>query len=124
MTQCERIIDLLNRHRLPLSDEKRLQEAMLGVLMSDSLIVRREVHLGDGDIVDFMVLSDDVLPLRGIAVEVKIKGSRRSIYRQLERYCAHEAVEQIILATNVAMTLPAMIGGKPAFVANLGRAWL
>ncbi|MCG6204178.1 hypothetical protein LPW26_05995 [Rhodopseudomonas sp. HC1] len=119
-----RIIDLLQRYRLPLSDEKRLQEDMLGVLTGDGLIARREVHLGDGDIVDFFVISHDILPLRGLAIEVKIKGSRRAIYRQLERYCAHDEVEQIILATNVAMTLPATIGGKPAFVANLGRAWL
>ncbi len=123
MSLPRRITDLLQRHRLPLSDEKRLQVAMLAVLEADGLTVRREVNLGDGDIVDFLVITE-VMPLRGVAIEVKIKGSRRRIYRQIERYCGHAEVGEIVLATNVAMTLPATIGGKPAFVANLGRAWL
>lgn len=118
------ICELLSRQRLPLSDEKRLQEAMADALVGDGLYIRREYHLGDGDIVDFLVLSEDILPLRGVAIEVKIKGSRRAIYRQLERYCAHEAVQSIILATNLMMALPADINGCAASVVNLGRAWL
>lgn len=118
------IVDLLSGLRLPLSDEKQLQQAMAHSLIADGLYIRREHHLCEGDIVDFLVLSDDILPLRGVAIEVKIKGSRRAIYRQLERYCAHEAVQSIILATSVMMTLPGEIGGKPASVVNLGRAWL
>lgn len=118
------IVDLLQRQRLPLSDEKRLQEAMADVLVADGLYIRREYTLGEGDIVDFLVLSDTILPLRGTAIEVKIGGSRRAIYRQLERYCAHEAVEEIVLATNVPMSLPPSIDGVDAFIAQLGRGWL
>jgi hypothetical protein len=81
------------------------------------------VNLGDGDIVDFLVITE-VMPLSGVAIEVKIKGSRRAIYRQIERYCRHDAVEEIVLATNVPMSLPATIGGKSAYVANLSRGWL
>jgi hypothetical protein len=83
-----RIIDLLNRNRLPLSDEKRLQAEMALVFDTAGLTFRREVRLGARDIVDFMVEDDPCPPDGGsqIAIEVKIGGSRRAIYRQLERY--------------------------------------
>jgi hypothetical protein len=55
---------------------------------------------------------------------VKIGRLARAIYRQLERYCLHERVGGILLATNVAMGLPVDIGGKPAAIAHLGRGWL
>jgi hypothetical protein len=116
------IIDLLNRHRLPLSDEKVLQAEMAIVFESAGLSFRREVGLNDKDIVDFMV--DERADLKSIAIEVKIGGSRRAIYRQLERYAAHDAVGSILLATNVPMSLPAEIEGKPTSIAALGRGWL
>src|ERR1700693_133607 len=94
-----RIIELLTTHRLPLADEKLLQASISDVFEAASLDFEREVHLGPRDIVDFMVEG-------GIAVEIKIKGNRRDIYRQLERYCAHDAVTAIVLATNVPMALP------------------
>lgn len=110
------IIELLTTHRLPLSDEKLLQEAIGDVFQAAALDFEREVHLGPRDIVDFMV--------EGIAVEVKIKGNRRDIYRQLERYCTYETVASIVLATNVPMALPVEICGKPTGIAALGRGWL
>lgn len=116
MNLTGRIIELLTTHRLPLSDEKVLQEAIRDVFEAASLDFDREVHLGPRDIVDFMV--------EGVAVEVKIKGARRAIYRQLERYCGYDAVAAIVLATNVPMALPIEIGGKPTAIAALGRGWL
>jgi hypothetical protein len=112
----KRLTRLLISHRLPLSDEKILQAEMASVFLGAGIAFDREVRLGDGDIVDFMV--------GGTAIEVKIKGARRAIYRQLERYARHERVAAILLATNVPMGLPALIGGKPAAVAELGRCWL
>jgi len=110
------VVHLLTTNRLPLSDEKVLQRSIADVLEAAALDFEREVRLGDGDIVDFM--------LGGLAIEVKIKGARRAIYRQLERYCRHEAVTSIILATNVPMALPVEINGKPTAIAQLGRGWL
>lgn len=117
------ILDLLIRHRLPLSDEKQLQAEMAKVFEVAKLSFRREVRLDARDIVDFMV--DDLLPLAPrIAIEVKIGGSRRAIFRQLERYAEHDAVGEIVLATNVPMNLPAEINGKPTAIAALGMGWL
>lgn len=110
------IMGVLSRARLPLNDEKRLQVEIEKLLASTGLHVRREVTLAAGDVVDFM--ADD------IAIEVKIKGQRRAILRQCERYAAHETVGAIILVTNVAMGFPATLHGKPTAVLNLGRAWL
>jgi hypothetical protein len=119
-----RVVALLERAPLPLSDEKQLQADMLQLFQREGLAVVREVRLDAGDIVDFMILDGSCSYQAGLAIEVKIKGQRRAIYRQLERYCAHPRVNGIVLATNVAMALPAAIGGKPAAVAQLGRAWL
>ncbi|MDR6953807.1 hypothetical protein J2X65_003170 [Ancylobacter sp. 3268] len=102
--------------RFPLHDEKELQAAMAERFTSAGLEFRREVTLAPGDIVDFMI--------GGTAVEVKIKGQRRAILRQCERYAAHECVSAVLLVTNVAMGFPPALAGKPTAVFNLGRAWL
>lgn len=110
------IVALLQSRRLPLADEKELQAAIGDQLMLESLTYQREVRLGPADVVDFMV--------HDVAIEVKIKGSKRNVYRQCERYCSHARVGALILATNYMLGFPATINGKPCFVANLGRAWL
>lgn len=117
MNLSARIIELLTTHRLPLADERLLQQAIGDVFEVGALDFEREVRLAPGDIIDFMVEGS-------VAVEVKIKGSRRAIYRQLERYCGHDAVASIVLATNVPMALPLEINGKPTAIAALGRGWL
>lgn len=110
------VLRLLSGVRLPLDSEKALQAAIEGHLTASGVEFEREVTLAPGDIVDFMV--------GRIAVEVKIKGARRAIFRQCERYAAHDSVEAILLVTNVAMGFPPEIGGKPTAVLHLGRAWL
>lgn len=112
----QRIVHVLTSHRLPLSDEKQLQAAIAGAFAAAGLTAEREVRLAPGDIVDFMV-SD-------VAIEVKIKGNKRDIFRQVERYCGHQAVGGLVLATNVPMALPAQVCGKPTSVALLGLGWL
>lgn len=110
------IVRLIERLRLPLSREKVLQRDLTPHLEAFGASVRREHDLGDGDIIDFLV--------DGVGLEIKIKGQRRAIYRQCERYCRHDAVQALVLATNAAMGMPATIAGKPVFVASLGRGWL
>ena len=110
------IIDVLRHLRLPLSDEKRLQAEIALALAAAGIDAAREVHLGDGDVIDFMVGCT--------GVEVKIKGAKRAIYHQLERYAQHEEIVDLLLVTNVPMGFPTTIAGKPVYLLNLAKAWL
>jgi hypothetical protein len=110
------IKEIIERNRLPLNDEKVTQTAIANALELAGLVFEREVRLSEADIVDFMVGS--------VAIEVKIKGAKAAIYRQLERYAAHECVTSILLVSSRSMHLPALINGKPTLVASLSRGWL
>lgn len=109
------ILATLAAWRFPLDDEKRLQQAIAD-LFTGKIEFEREVRLGDGDIIDFMV--------GGIGIEAKIKGQRRRIYQQCLRYLRHERVQALILVTQLAVALPSAVGAKPCHVFNLGKAWL
>lgn len=111
------IVTLLQRARLPLAEEKITQASIADVLSAKAITFEREFRLSDEDIPDFL-LTD------GICVEVKLRGQRRSIYRQLERYAAHDKVKGIILATSICMRLPENIHGKLALTTSLSRGWL
>lgn len=107
---------IIERHRLPLSDEKVTQTAIANAFEFAGVLFEREVRLSEADIVDFMV--------GGVAVEVKIKGAKAAIYRQLERYVEHDCVTSILLVTSRSMHLPSTINGKPTLVASLSRGWM
>jgi hypothetical protein len=116
---------LIERVRLPLSDEKDTQAALVELFRANGIAFLREASLGDGDIVDFLIPGiDRNLDAPPLALEVKIKGPRRAIFRQCQRCCAHESVGALLLATNVVMNLPSPLNGKPTAVAQLGRGWL
>lgn len=108
----ESIINKLLSHRLPLHDEKYLQ-VEIGRLLPE---FKREYSLDANSTIDFFH--------NGIGIEVKIKGSRREIYRQIERYCRFKELHTLILATNRAMGLPKKINNVSCIVVNFGRAWL
>lgn len=110
------IVELVHSHRLPLHNEKATQAKLEEVLRAHGFDFEREARLSAEDIPDFMVGS--------LAVEVKLKGGKRDIYRQLCRYAEHERVARILLVTNAAMMLPPDINGRATYIANLGRAWL
>lgn len=114
--QASQILALVRTLRLDLTNEKRTQVGLQEALERAGIVAQREVQLGDGDIVDFMV--------GNIAIEMKLKGQRRAILDQLERYARHGDVHEIILLTARCMTLPAHIGGKPAAVGSLSQGWL
>lgn len=116
MTTALEIVSLLSRLRLPLSDEKRLQTAIAEAFDGASVVYEREVRLNAQDVIDFVVGT--------IGIEVKIKGAKRAIYHQVERYAKHESIKELILVSNVAMGFPPEVEGKPVYVVNLGRAWL
>lgn len=111
------IARLIQMNRFQLTDEKRTQAQIAEIFTAAGVKFDREVRLSDADIVDFMVDGE-------IAIEVKIKGQRKAIYRQLERYSLHGCVKQIMLVTSVSMNLPPTIGGKTTCVASLSQGWL
>lgn len=110
------LVRMLERWKLPLSDEKVLQASIGGCFDANGIAAEREVNLGNGDIIDFMV--------GRVGIEVKIRGQRRAIYRQCVRYCEHAELDGLVLATNAAMGMPEILSGKPVLIANLGKAWI
>lgn len=99
-----------------LVNEKRLQGQIEDELTALGVPFERELDLGGGDVIDFM--------FGDVGMEVKIKGRRRTIYEQCVRYCKHDRVRELVLATNASMGMPAIVEGKPVSVIYIGRAWL
>jgi hypothetical protein len=112
------IVTMLASYRFPLSAEKATQAAIEDAFKAHQVEHRREYRLSAEDVVDFFIPED------AIAVEVKIKGSKRAIFAQVSRYAKHESVREIILVTNVPMGMPQVVQGKPIHVINLASAWL
>lgn len=110
------IMQVLSRCRLPLTDEKKLQAAIACEFDQAGLDYGREHRLSERDVIDFR--------LGAIGLEVKIKGSKRAIYKQMERYAEHEALKELILVSNVPMGFPSSLKGKPVYILNLAKAWL
>ncbi len=109
----ETIRKVIRGHRWRLEDEKVLQGDIHVALVAAGLPVEREVRLSARDIIDFRIGT--------IGVEVKIKGSKRDIYRQVERYCGL-GLGGLVLATNVPLGMPDEIEGVPVHVVSLTGA--
>lgn len=110
------ILKLLRGQRFNLSNEKTLQLEMETFFKSKNLEFRREYHLDEKSIIDFM--------FGNVGVEVKIKGSKMSIYKQCERYCTFHEIDRLILVTNKSVKLPLNINDKQCYVFNLSKSWL
>lgn len=116
MTTLDVLLDRLAGLRLVVETERETQAAIAEKLEWSGVAFEREARLSLKDRVDFLVGT--------IGIEVKVGGQKRAILRQLERYATHEAIEMLVLVTNVAMGLPSRIGGKPLHVVSIGRGWL
>lgn len=110
------IMNVLSRCRLPLMDEKKLQAAIAREFDDAGMDYGREHRLSESDVIDFR--------LGDVGLEVKIKGSKRAIYKQMERYAKHHVLKELILVSNVPMGFPPSLNGKPVHLFNLARAWL
>lgn len=115
----ENIMNILKGKRFPLQDEKVLQAHIEYALrMSIALPdIQRERILDAHSTIDFFLYDS-------IGMEIKIKGQKRSIYKQCERYCGFEEIKQLILVTGMSMGFPAQLNGKDVYVFNLSTAWL
>ncbi len=109
-------LQILSRIKFSLDDEKKLQEDIASALKAHKVEFEREYVLDPHNMPDFFI--------DGTAIEVKIKGNARKIYKQCERYCQFEQVKELILITNRSMGFPKSINGKPCYILTLGKAWL
>lgn len=111
-------LSTLQHCRADLANEKNTQRQLHQALAAQNLIFVREHRLDEKSIPDLFNSE------HGIAIEVKIKGSKKEIYRQLLRYSEFHSVKILILCSNKALGLPPLIGGKPAYFIHLGKSWL
>ena len=115
----ERIINILKTQRFVFKDEKDLQFQISTTLTNLEINHGREFEFipGCGDIIDFMIPDY-------IGMEIKIKGGKTDIYKQIRRYCKHSTILHLILVTTRNMQLPKDIEGCKCYVVNLNQAWL
>lgn len=110
------ICKVIQGYKFTLASEEALKAEMADALIAHGVNVLKEHVLNKENRLDFF--------FHGLAVEVKIKGQRRAIFKQCERYCSFDEVKGLLLITNKAMALPEKINGKPCFVFRLGKSWL
>lgn len=113
----QQLVTHLRRQRYRVGQEALLQQDIETNLRFLQIAFEREVRLAPGERIDFLIAG-------GIGIEAKTRCPPRSIYRQLERYAALDAITSLILITGTALGLPATIKGKPLFYVSTGRASL
>lgn len=112
--ELDGLVTWLRNARYRCTSEAVLQRALATRLSQAGVPYRREVVLNPTDRLDFLVQDR-------VAIEVKIKGSRADLVRQLERYALVQTVGAIIVVTNQPRlaSLPDQIHGKPVAVVTL-----
>lgn len=100
-------------HRFRFADERELQAGIDQVLRATGLDVTREASLGETGTIDFLV--------QGLGIEVKTRGARADLARQVHRYLQHESVKAVMVVTTRAALaqLPKTISDKPVYVHHL-----
>lgn len=102
------------------TDEYRIQASVARVLTAAGIPFQTEFALSATDRVDFLV--DGC-----VAVEVKVRGSRISVLRQLQRYARNDRISGVVLAATrrtLLAGLPKELHGKPLTGALLRGAGL
>lgn len=109
-----KILELCQTLRCQTTVEKALQDALETLFRENFSTVERELHLGPGDVVDFLLDGS-------VAVEVKVDGSPMALTRQIQRYAEHKRVEAVVVVTTRAKhrSVPNKLRGKPVAVAWL-----
>ncbi len=111
----ESVVNALNSKRLPVNSEKELQAEIEKLFTEKGLIFEREYRL-DNNIPDFFI--------DGVAIEIKIKGAKKAIYKQCERYCTFEQTKALLLITSLSMGFPQQINNKDCYYYSLSKNWL
>ncbi|MBI2395660.1 MAG: hypothetical protein HYV09_39205 [Deltaproteobacteria bacterium] len=108
-------------HRFRFADERELQAGIDQVLRAAGLSVAREASLGDAGTIDFLVSPGPSGEAGGLGVEVKTRGSRADLVRQLHRYLQHPSLSAVLVVTTRAALgrIPPSMCEKPVFVHHL-----
>jgi len=112
----DKLYNLISKCKFSLESEEELKLQIAEILKEHNFNFKKEFTLDSKNRLDFFI--------EGLAVEVKIKGSAMSIYRQCVRYCNFDEVKGLFLLTNKSMGFPPEINQKPCYVINLGKSWL
>jgi len=109
----ERVERVLRGHRFRFADERELQAGIDQVLRGAGLEVTREASLGETGTIDFFVA--------GLGIEVKTRGSRADLARQVHRYLQHDSLQALMVVTTRAALgqLPKVIANKLVYVHHL-----
>lgn len=116
----EVLIRLLGEGRFDYSDENFCQQQIAEFLSERQVAFTKEYDLGAAGICDFYFKKS------GLVLEVKAgkKWNKKEVYRQCERYCRHDSVLGLVLATGRIQGMPSSIHGKPVGVYQLGLGFL
>jgi hypothetical protein len=104
---------LLSRHRYRCGTETQLQDGIAKVLTDAAIPFRKELHLSARDRPDFLI--------GGLALELKIKGTFASAFRQVARYTEHEQISAVMLigTPRWVKQMPHEINQKPIYCVHL-----
>jgi hypothetical protein len=103
------VIDMcraIGQRAYDISTERALQEGISARLNELGFAHRREVGLTQTDRIDFMI--------GRLGIEVKTKGSRSALLRQIHRYAQSEEIDELLLVTSsppLANFLPETVVG-------------
>lgn len=109
----EYLVELLTSYRFRHQCESSLESGICQALDEAKITYRRQPQLTPRDRPDLLI--------GHIAVEIKIKGPRTAVVRQLWRYAKIEEVGSILLVTtrNAHRNMPSAIKDKPVRVLYL-----
>lgn len=116
MVQITQLHSILSKYKFSINNEKVLQQEIEAVLKDHRISYGREFFLDEQSIPDFMV--------EDIAIEVKIKGSKRDIYEQILRYSKHEDVNSVLLVTTKDIGNPPLYDNKKLVILNISKSLL
>lgn len=115
-TQLQRISDVLHAHRFHFTSETELQDGIETALREANFTPQPEVVLTVGERIDFLV--------ENVGIEVKVKGSKSTLLRQMLRYAMCPEIHGLIIATTLARHrgVPPTLNGKPITLVYLGAS--
>lgn len=115
----DRIAGALRCLRFAWASEAEFQSGVELAFQAGSVAVSREYSLGAAGRADFFLLAG---VNRGIAIELKVKGSPAAVLRQLHRYAEVDAVLGVVLVTaSMRLAIPDELAGKPGRTIFLSR---